>query len=77
MNTLVTISFPALDGRRAHIHFPWVRGKLVKHYLRDPALRKYALLEKATQIGLMNQDRRKLKLVSSPNAGDTVFVGRT
>jgi hypothetical protein len=73
---LVTIAFRTKDGKRAHIHLPWSPHRRLRQYLRDPALRKFALVARVMRVGLMNEKRRKLKLNHVPEAGDLVFVGR-
>lgn len=76
MSELVTISFRRRDGHRAHIHLPWQAGKQVRQYLHSPLLRPYALVGQVVRLGLMDQNRKKLRLRSVPETGDVIFVGR-
>jgi len=73
----VTVCFLTREGV-AHIFLPWIKGKVILSYLRDPALREYALPGKllAQRLKLFDERRKKLKWRQSLNADDTIYVGR-
>jgi hypothetical protein len=71
----LTVAFRDAGGSVAWVHLPWVRGRRVRDYLRDPRLRKYSLVQQARKKRVVNQDGRKLRLTDRPGLGDIVGVG--
>jgi len=72
--TLVTIFFMDRGGAQAYIHLPWVAGKRLRHYLRDPALRQYNLIGRATRSRIVNQAHAKLKLTTVLAPDETIHM---
>lgn len=70
----VTIHFHDRGGSPAYIHLPWLAGKRLKYYLRDPALRSYNLIGLATRSKLKDQNNHRLRLTTVLDPGAAVFV---
>jgi hypothetical protein len=77
MTDVVTISFFAPGGEQAWIKLPWVNGRRLRDYLRDPRLRKYSLLARARREKVVNVQGRKVRLRDQLKAGDAVAFWRT
>ena len=75
MSELITIHFPAPYGR-AHIRFPWTEGKRLRDYLRDPRLRRHALIQKARNYRVLNQNLKRVRFHHPLSAGDVVKFNR-
>jgi hypothetical protein len=75
---IVTIHFSNFGYGRAHINLLWVQGKKLKEYLRDPALKKYALLNQAMRLhsrGIRDRQSRRIRLTATLKPGDVIHVG--
>jgi hypothetical protein len=63
--SLVTIVFYDKEGSESYIQLPWCLGKRLRHYLRDPALRRYHLVGRRLKSKVYGKDRRSLGLTST------------
>ena len=74
---IVRISFPLTGGRVVEAEFPYIRGKTIRHYLKDPTLRRYGpigLRLGGRKIRLTNQRNEKLRLTYVPRPGDEIVL---
>lgn len=53
---------------------PFVAGRCLRDYLRDPELRKYSVLGVAIRSRRLDQDRRRLKMRSTLSDHTTVYL---
>jgi len=75
---VVVIIFPnEAEGGQSYIQLPWRKGKRLRQYLRDPALRRYHLLGmfiRSRTVGNTGQEVRRLRYTSELKAGETVRI---
>lgn len=72
--TQVTIVFREPGGAQSHIQLPWTAGKALRHYLRDPALRRYHLVGRLMRSKAYGKGRRKLGYKSVLEPDETVQI---
>ena len=71
---MITLVFPASGGRKMKAELPFVPGRTLRDYLRDPELRKYNLVGVALRSRRLDHERRRLKMRSSLVDGTTVTL---
>jgi hypothetical protein len=75
MTQTVTIAFSVYGYENASVWFPWIRGKKLRDYLREPQVKKYALVQQALTNGAKNESGQKIKLTKPLEPGSVVIVG--
>jgi len=71
---MITLIFPASGGRKMKAELPYVAGRTLRQYLRDPELRKYNALGMSLRMRRLDQDRRRLKMRSQISDGSTIHL---
>lgn len=73
---VVTIFFRNKEGVQTHIQLPWRDGRKLKQYLHDAPARRYHLIGYFLSAKALGSRRRKLKLTSTLERGETVYLVR-
>jgi hypothetical protein len=73
-NKTVTFIFPDVlpTGRTGKLKLPWVKGKLLHQYLKEPGLKPQALLARCKSHKLFNSKRQQVHLAYTPTPDDLV-----
>jgi len=69
---IVTIVWPSVGGRSGVIQIPWVKDRMLKHYLLHPQLRQHGVGALTKKCRIYNSDKIRVKTIYKPTAGDTV-----
>jgi hypothetical protein len=69
---VVTFAFPLVGGRVVVATFPWVAGKTIRSYFKDPQLASYHPTGRRMNNHMSNQRNENLRLVSVPRPGDKI-----
>jgi len=72
----VTLVFPDRQGagRVGRIRLPWVRGKQLRTYMRDPVLLELGLVGFSLRCKMFNGQKQRVHLTYTPPAGDFVVL---
>lgn len=74
---MIFIVFPASGGRKMTAELPFVEGQTLRHYLRNPELRKYNTVHLALRSQRLDENRRRLRMRSQLTDGTTVYLMQT
>lgn len=71
-----TLIFPDRhgQGRLGRLRFPWVKGKPLRQYLKDPQLKEYALTAFSLRCKMYNGKKAQVHLAYMPPENDFVVL---
>ena len=70
------VDFPTSGRRVVSLELPWVKGKTLKAYFREPQVKQTGVVNKRVNGGyhMTNQRHERLRLTSVPHPGDEIML---
>lgn len=73
MTELVTLRFPDSTGNRVGtIRLRWYKGKALKLYMHEPALRAEGLMARSFRCSIYRENNEKVRSAYQPKPGETL-----